>query len=227
MDKESKGPGRPRVTGITPPQRNTLKEIAEFASKKGYPPTIQELADVLGISHASAHEQVGQLVRKGYLRRETRKARGIAVVREPEDEVTDLVAVPIVGRVAAGQPILAEENIVGEVLVEARVASRSCCFALQIEGDSMIGADIRDGDLVVVRQQPVAENGDIVVALLDDEATVKRLYVEEERVELRPENAKYAAIRVGPEDNLRVLGKVVAIRRAGGCDDASSGSAEG
>ena len=215
MDKASKGPGRPRVTGITPPQRNTLKEIAEFASTKGYPPTIQELADLLGISHASAHEQVSQLVRKGYLRRETRKARGIAIVRKPEEDVADLVAVPIVGRVAAGQPILAVENIVGEVLVEARVASRGRCFALHIEGDSMVGADIHDGDLVVVRQQPIAENGDIVVALLEDEATVKRLYVEEDRVELRPENAKHQPIRVGPEDNLRVLGKVVAVRRPG------------
>ena len=223
MNKASKGPGRPRMTGITPPQRNTLKEIAEFASKKGYPPTIQELAEILGISHASAHEQVSQLVRKGYLRREARKARGIAVVREPEEDVADLVAVPIVGRVAAGQPILAVENIVGEVLVEERVASRGRCFALQIEGDSMIGAGIHDGDLVVVRQQPVAENGDIVVALLDDEATVKILYVEEERVELRSANAKYAAIRVGPEDNLSVLGKVVAARRSGA--SALSGSA--
>ena len=207
--------GRRPIQEITAPQRRTLQEIRLYTSRRGFPPTIKELADILGISHASAHGQVNQLVRKGYLKREPKKARGIAIVREPEDDVPDLVAVPIVGQVAAGQPILAEENIIGEVLVESRIAGSGRCFALEVKGDSMVKAGIRERDLVVVRQQPVAENGDIVVALLEDEATVKRLYIREEKIELRPENPKHRPIPVGPDDGLRILGKVVAVRRPG------------
>ncbi len=121
-----------------------------------------------------------------------------------------LRTVPIVGRVAAGPPILADENIIGEVLVDSRVARHGRCFALEVQGDSMIDADIDDGDLVVVRQQPLAESGDIVVALLGEEATVKRLYIRDETIELRPENTSHRPITVGPEDELRILGKVVA-----------------
>ncbi|RMD62636.1 MAG: transcriptional repressor LexA [Planctomycetota bacterium] len=207
------GPGRRPIVSITEHQRRTLREIRDFIARKGYPPTIQELAEILGITHASAHAQVNQLVRKGYLKREPRKARGLAVVREPEDEITDLVPVPILGRVAAGQPLFAEENIIGEVLAEGGTASRGRCFALVVDGDSMIKADIHEGDLVIVRQQPVAESGDIVVALLGEEATVKRLYIREEKIELRPENPKYPPIPIGPSEDLRILGKVVGVRR--------------
>ncbi|MBW2064426.1 MAG: transcriptional repressor LexA [Deltaproteobacteria bacterium] len=207
------GPGRRPIVSITDHQRRTLREIRDFIARKGYPPTIQELAEILGISHASTHAQVSQLVRKGYLRREPRKARGLAVVREPEDEITNLVRVPILGRVAAGRPLFAEENVIGEVLVEGRVASGGPCFALEVDGDSMVKAGIHEGNLVIVRQQPVAESGDIVVALLGEETTVKRLYIREEKIELRPENPKYQPISIGPDDDLRILGKVVATRR--------------
>jgi len=172
-----------------------------------------ELAESLGISQASAHEQVRQLERKGYLRREPFKARGLVVIKQPEDDVEDLVPVPIVGNVAAGTPLLAEENRVGEVLVEGRVARSGRCFALRVTGDSMAGAGIRDHDLVIVRQQPVAESGDIVVALLGDDATVKRLFIREHQIELRPENIKYKPMPIRAEDDLRIIGKVVAVRR--------------
>ena len=192
-----------------------MKEIRLFTNRRGFPPTMKELADILGISHASVHGQVNQLVRKGYLKREPRKARGIAIVREPENDIPDLVAVPIIGRVAAGQPILAAENIVGEIMVEGRITRLGRCFALEVTGDSMVDAGIREHDLVVVRQQAVAESGDIVVALLEDEATVKQLFIRDERIELRPENPKHRPIPVGPDDGLRILGKVVAVRRPG------------
>ncbi len=208
-------PGRPRVVEITDPQRRTLTAISRHVARFGYPPTLIELADTLGITHPSAHDQVNQLVRKGYLRREPNKARGLTVVQEPPLDTDELVPVPIIGRIAAGLPILAEENIEGEVLVDARTATRGRCFALHIVGDSMTGADIRDGDLVIVRQQPVAENGDIVAALLGDEATVKRLSIREEVIELRPENARYKPIPVRPEDEMRIIGKVVAVRKVG------------
>ena len=211
----SQSRGRPRVEEITGPQRRTLRELRRFTNQRGFPPTIQELADILGISSPSLRDQVKQLVRKGYVKRESRKARGLTVLREPTDEVLELLAVPIVGRVAAGQPVLAEENVIGEVLVDSRAVRSGRCFALEVEGESMIGAGIHDGDLVVVREQAVAESGDIVVALLDQEATVKRLFIREERIELRPENPAHRPLPIGPDDGLRILGKAVAISRSG------------
>jgi repressor LexA len=157
-------------------------------------------------------------VRKGYLKRDPGKARSLELLKEPESEVSDLVSVPIVGTIAAGHPILAVENIVGELLVEGRLVGRARCFALQVEGDSMVRADIRSGDYVVVRQQPVAENGDIVVALLGDDATVKRLRIADDRIELRPENPRHRPIVVGPDDEMRIQGKVIAVRRKSAAD---------
>lgn len=175
---------------------------------------MQELGAILGISHSSVQEQISHLIRKGYLRREPGKSRGITIVREPENNVAELVAVPIVGRVVAGPPLLAEENVVGEILVEASLLRRGRCFALEVQGDSMKGAGIRASDLLIVRQQPVAENGEIVVALLDGEATVKRLAVKSGEVELRPENPRYRPIVVrGGEHDFRIVGKVVGIWR--------------
>jgi repressor LexA len=216
IEMERKGRGRRPVEEITDTQINALKEIRRFTNHRGFPPTIKELADILGISHASAHGQVNQLVRKGYLKREARKARSLAIVREPEDTLSVMTAIPIVGRVAAGRPILAVENIVGEIMVEGRIARSGRCFALEVAGDSMVNAGIKERDLVVVREQPVAENGDIVVALLEDEATVKRLFIRDEKIELRPENPKHRPIPVGPDDGLRILGKVIAVRHRQG-----------
>ena len=156
---------------------------------------------------------------RGFVKREPGRARGLTLLREPADEVIQLTTVPIVGRVAAGEPILAEENVVGEVLVDRRAARSGRCFALEVQGDSMIDANICDKDLIVVREQPVAESGDIVVALLEDEATVKRLFIREERIELRPENQEHDPMPIGPDDGLRIVGKVVAVSRPGAGTD--------
>jgi len=193
-----------------------LNEIRAFASKFEYPPTIHELAAILGVSHSSVHEQISQLIRKGYLRREPGKSRGIVIVREPEDSVAEVVSVPIVGRVVAGPPLMAEENITGELLVDASLLRRGPCFALEVQGDSMKGAGIKVSDFLIVRQQPVAENGEIVVALVDGEATVKRLAVEGGQVELRPANPRYRPIPVTGENDFRIVGKVVGIWRRPG-----------
>lgn len=216
MDDIPKKRGRRPVADLTDTQRRVLREVRDFIIQRGFPPTAQELADILGVSPATAHEQVSQLVRKGFVRREPRKARGLAVLREPDDEPADLIAIPLLGTVPAGVPLLAEENILGEVMVERRLVASGRHFALRVSGDSMQGATIHDGDLVIVRQQPVAQSGDIVVAGLgDDEATVKRLSIREHEIELRPENPAFKPILIGPDDNLRILGKVVAVRRQG------------
>jgi len=215
MDDLPKKRGRRPVANLTDTQCRVLREVRDFIVQHGFPPTAQELADLLGIAAATAHEQVNQLVRKGFIGREPRKARGLTVLREPEEELVDLVSVPLLGAVPAGPLSLAEENLLGEVMVERRLVASGRHFALRVTGDSMQGAAICDGDLVIVRQQPVAQSGDIVVATIrSDEATVKRLSIREHEIELRPENPAFQPISVGPDDDLRILGKVVAVRRS-------------
>lgn len=208
-----KGPGRPAIEELTSSQQKTLEEIRQFIARRKLPPTMQELADLLGVTAASVHEQVTQLVRKGYLSREPRKARNLTILHGPAEEVAELIEIPIVGTVAAGHPILAEENVVGQVIIEGSFARRGRCFALRVVGDSMIRAGIKAGDLVIVRQQAMAEHGDIVVALLEGEATVKRLSICEEVVQLCPENPKYRPISIDPDQEFRILGKVLGVRR--------------
>ena len=215
MDDLPKKRGRRPVVDLTETQRRVLREVRDFIVGHRFPPTAQELAAILGVSSATAHSQVSQLVRKGFLRREPRKARGLAILREPDEEPADLVAVPLLGTVPAGPLSLAEENILGEVMVERRLVTSGRHFALRVTGDSMKNAAIRDGDLVIVRQQPVAQNGDIVVATVHgDDATVKRLSIREHQIELRPENTEFQPIPIGPDDDLRILGKVIAVQRA-------------
>lgn len=134
--------GRNREDDITPLQQETLDEICRYVSAKGYPPTVKEMSETFGISHASVHDRINQLVRKGYLKREEGKARGLTVTKHSQTNAVALVAVPIVGTVAAGHPIFAHENITGEVLVEASVVGSGKCFALYTQGDSMIDAGI-------------------------------------------------------------------------------------
>lgn len=201
--------GRSKTEKITPLQRETLEEICRYIDAKGYPPTVKELSVTFGISHSSVHERINQLVRKGYLKREGRKARGLTVVKRPKDMAADLVAVAVVRTVAAGEPVLAEGNIIGEVLIDAATVKSGEFFALHASGDSMTGAGISDGDLIIVRRQQLAENGDIVVAVLNGETTVKRLKLEDRRIELVPEHPGLTPVKVRPEDDLRILGKIV------------------
>jgi repressor LexA len=211
---KQRGP-KPKLE-ITPPQRRTLLEIEGYIRRHQFAPTIQELATVLEISPASAHEQVNQLVRKGYLKRAGNKSRGLAVLRKAQDKPPRLLPIPLVGTVAAGWPIPTDENLLGEVLVEEDLAKGDLCFALRVQGDSMKNAGIDDGGVVIVRRQPLAECGDIVVALVDGETTVKRLFFRDNIIELQPDSPvkKYRPIPIGPETDLRIVGKVVAVRGA-------------
>ena len=133
--------------------------------------------------------------------------------RRGEARHSDLVAVPIVGVIAAGHPILAVENIIGEMLVDAQLVRNTKCFALEVTGDSMLNAGIEDGDYVVVRQQQIAENGAIVVALLGEEATLKRLRIADGHIELLSENPQHRAMVVTATDELRIQGKVIGVSR--------------
>jgi repressor LexA len=213
MNRSERRRGRPPVEQITEGQTHALDELSAAIDRTGIALTMSELGAKLGISSASAHQLVMQLERKGYVRREPRKARSLRVVRRPFTAIARSVTVPIVGVVKAGPAMLAEENLLGEVSVAADLVGSQPCFALQINGDSMKGADILDGDIVIVRRQQLAENGEIVVALIDDEATVKRLEIEDGEIRLLPENRKYKPIEVDPDCDFRVLGKVISVSR--------------
>ena len=205
--------GRPPVKGITESQRKVLEEIRSFINRKGFPPTVKDLSGLIKISPASVHEHISKLAVKGYLRREAHKARSLEVLAIPPIPSTQLVAIPVVGTVPAGKLLLAEQNIEGEILVEKSLVRSGTYFALKVKGESMLGAGIRSGDYVVVRQQPVAESGEIIVARVNDEATVKRLYVHDDHIELRPENSTFRSIRVDPGEDVFIAGKVVAIHQ--------------
>jgi repressor LexA len=200
----------PSTGNLTSAQEGTLRAIATFMERRGIAPTVQELADILSIQPPSAHELLRRLEEKGYIQREPRKARTMTVVKEFTPRVRQMIGVPVLGKVAAGTPILAIENKVGEIMVDAMVA-RGNCFALEVSGDSMIDVDINGGDYVVVRQQKLAESGDIVVAMRGGEATVKRLFIADHRIELRPENKRLKPIVISPDDDFSILGKVVTV----------------
>ena len=209
VNQTTKRRGRKPVEGLSSTLEKTLEVIKDFIEREGMSPTVYELAEILGVSAPSVHAQIVRLEKKNYIQRTKGKTRSIEVL-EDSFLFARQVKLPVVGNVAAGAPILAVENIIGEIAVSSSDV-RGECFALKVEGDSMIDADINEGDFLVVRRQPIAENGDIVVALLENEATVKRLFIDGNRIELRPANLKYKPISIGPDDGLLIMGKVVAV----------------
>jgi repressor LexA len=213
MAAKRKRPGRPVIEQITDAQRQTLQAIRDFVVRHEYPPTMLELGRAMKITGPSAHQLVLQLERKGYVTRQPKQPRSLKVVRDIEHKPTMLVSVPIQGTVKAGVKVLAEENRIGEVMVESSLVGKTPCFALKVIGDSMINAGIHDGYLVIVRRQQVAESGEIVVAMLDGETNVKRLFFQDGRIELRSENKRYAPLVISPDADFRILGKVVAVRQ--------------
>jgi repressor LexA len=212
-----RGRGRPIVQTLTEPQKRLLQAIEAYVARHGMSPTMRELAEELGHGVASVFKQVQRLERNGYITRVAGKSRSLTVIRSSteEDPVIGLVSIPLVGTVVAGHPLMAQENVLGELLVDAASVRTGRHFALKVSGHSMIDAGINSGDVVIVRQQPLADHRDIVVALLNDEATVKRLHYRSGEISLLPENPQFQPIPVGPDDDLRIVGKVVAVRRVG------------
>lgn len=201
------------VQSITPRQRRILEFIERTVRERGYPPTVREIGEAVGLtSSSSVHSQLTNLERKGLLRKDPTKPR--AIVAEPDAPRPQGVVVPLLGRIAAGAPVMAAEHVEEYLTVPLGFADGGDHFALHVEGDSMIGAGILDGDVVVVRRQDDADDGDVVAALLpgpaEDEATVKRLRREKGRVMLVPENPA-----LGPFEMTdgRILGRVVAVLR--------------
>jgi repressor LexA len=215
-------PDRDEGDGLTARQRAILEAIRDSVERRGYPPSIREICDAAGLaSTSSVAHQLRALERKGYLRRDPNRPRavdvrradsaGTEVVTGPSGEaVPSPVFVPVVGRIAAGGPILAEQLIEDVFPLPRALVGEGTLFLLRVAGDSMIDAAISDGDWVVVRQQPTAENGEIVAAMIDGEATVKTWRRRDRHAWLLPHNPAYAPI---PADDATVLGRVVAVLR--------------
>ena len=189
-------------------QTAILEFIRSEIEQKGYPPSVREICSAVGLkSTSSVHAHLTQLEKKGRLRRDPTKPRAMEVLDGP---VSRGRSVPLVGRVTAGLPILATENIEDYLVLPQSLQGRGDLFALRVQGESMIEAGIEDGDIVVLRRQETAENGEIVVAMIDDEATLKRIYYEDGHVRLQPENAAMEPIYA---DEVVILGRLLALFR--------------
>ena len=200
------------TSGLTTRQQRILDFIARTVRERGYPPTVREIGEAVGLtSSSSVHAQLANLERRGLLHKDPTKPRAMAL----EAPRADGIAIPLLGRIAAGAPTLAAEHVEEYLTVPMGFAGQADHFALRVAGDSMVGAGILDGDVVVVRSQDEADDGDVVAVLLpgpaEDEATVKRLRRQRGKVTLVPENPALEPFEMDPEG--RVLGKVVAVLR--------------
>jgi repressor LexA len=212
--------GPPDETGLTPRQRRVLQVIRTSVDERGYPPSMREIGDAVGLtSSSSVAHQLRTLESKGFLRRDVNRPRAVEVlIPEPgqfddtgiDDAHPTAVFVPVVGRIAAGGPILADERVEEIFPLPRQLVGDGTLFLLEVRGESMVDAAICDGDYVVVRQQPNADNGDIVAALLDNEATVKTFQRRDGKVWLLPHNPAYDPI---DGTDATVLGKVVTVIR--------------
>ena len=192
-------------------QQRILDYIKSEIQAKGYPPSVREIANAVGLkSTSTVHGHLQRLEKRGLLHRDAMKPRAMEVVGDPNFVRNTSTAVPVVGRVTAGVPILAEENLEDYVAIPEVMLGDGEHFILLVRGDSMIDAGILDGDYIVVRKQADANNGVIVVAMIDDSAPVKRFYKENGRFRLQPENTTMEPIYA---DEVTVLGKVVSLYR--------------
>ncbi len=196
---------------LTAKQQRVYEYLTEFTRRNGYAPSVREICDDLELSSTSTvFGHLETLEKKGYIRRGTGKNRAIEILNDKELR-SNIVHIPLIGRVAAGVPILAEQNIEGYFSVNSDALPHSgILFMLKVKGDSMINIGIRNGDQVIVSSTPTAENGDVVVALIDNEATVKTFYKEKNRYRLQPENDSMEPILV---KECTILGKVVGLFR--------------
>jgi repressor LexA len=199
---------------LTDRQREVYDFLLSFWRERGYPPAIREVASHFGFrSTRAVVDHLNALERKGWIKRGRERSRAIEFPRAQPSRSFDVVELPVVGRIAAGEPILAVENVVEQVALDRSWVRGQSPFLLKVDGDSMRDAGILDGDYVLVSSQDSADDSDVVVALLEDEATVKRLRKSAGAVVLEPANPAYAPISVPADREFRVVGKVVGLYR--------------
>ena len=203
---------------LTTRQKSVYEFIESYILQKGYGPTVREIAEAVHLSSPSTvHVHLKTLEEKGYIVRDPLKSRSIALLGQHEQEEafgsagsSNTLSLPLVGNVAAGEPILAEHNVETTLQLPTEIVGDSASFILAVHGESMIEAGINDGDYVVVKEQQVARNGEIIVALIDDGATVKRFFKEKDHIRLQPENSTMDPIITR---DCAIVGKVVAVLR--------------
>jgi len=200
---------------LTKRQQEIFDFIKKYSAKYGYPPTVRDIGKAVGLASSSTvHAHLANLEKIGLLRRDPSKPRAIEMLDRVVEGAKSVVApkgLPLVGSVAAGQPILAEENIEDNISVPSEFGGDDGDFLLNVRGDSMVGAGILDGDIVVVQRQENATDGEIVVALVGEEATVKRFFREADHIRLQPENDAHEPIR---SKEVTVVGRVVGLLRS-------------
>jgi len=196
---------------LTERQREVLSFITSYVSKHAYPPTIREVADHFSISVKGAYDHLSALKKKGRLRYGDKRSRALEVVKTEAEEAEASLDVPVLGHVAAGRPILAEENWDGTIPVPRSMLRKGgSFFALRVRGDSMTGAGIMDGDLAIIEKKELAKDGEIVVAVVEEAVTLKRFFRESARVRLQAENPSYSPIYCR---DIRILGKLACLLR--------------
>ena len=199
---------------ITPKQQEILDFLKKEILMKGYPPAVREICEAVHLkSTSSVHSHLETLEKNGYIRRDPTKPRAIEIMDDSFNYLrteTEIASIPVIGTVAAGQPLLAVENITDYFPFPANLLPNKETFILRIKGDSMINMGILDGDYIIVEQTNTAQNGEVIVALVDDSATVKRFYAEDGHFRLQPENDFMEPIIV---DHVEILGKVIRLIR--------------
>ena len=212
--------------GLNKREKSILKFIAKQIEKEGYPPSVREIGKAVGLSStATVHGYLKRLEEKGYIRKENQKGRTLKLIKDENGENVakkkrkeakdfyasrEMVEVPVIGKITAGEPILAVENVTDTFPIPIDFVGNSDSIMLTVRGESMIEAGILSGDYILVRKQNTAENGEIVVALIEDEATVKTFYKEKDYIRLQPENSTMDPIIV---PNCEILGKVIGVFR--------------
>jgi repressor LexA len=200
---------------LTVRQKEVFNFLEDYLRRKGFPPTLREIASHFGLKGPKGPQKTLTILeRKGYLRRIPGGSRAIEILNFPPFHSNKIISIPIVGRVRAGEPILAIENIEGYINLDRSLVASENVFLLRVQGDSMIDAHIQDGDFALVKPQPNAENGEIVVALIDDEATIKKIFKKRDFIRLEPSNPNMEPIVVRKgEKKVTIVGKVVGIFR--------------
>ena len=197
---------------LTERQKEILSFIAEYIKNRSFPPTIREVAEYFSISVKGAHDHVTALRKKGQLKQEEKRPRTLELTHLFQDDDSELIEIPLLGTVAAGMPILAEENYDGTIKIpRLMVKNNKEYFALQVRGDSMINAGILDGDTAIIMKQNTVRSGEIVVAVVDEAATLKRFFRESTRVRLQSENPAWKPIY---SRDVKILGRLVNIIRS-------------
>ncbi|MEW6506587.1 MAG: transcriptional repressor LexA [Bacteroidota bacterium] len=205
-------------TNLTDRQQEILGFIQEYVELNNFPPTYREIGKKFKIvSTFGVKRHIDALVKKGYITSGNNLSRTLTLVvnNSPIKKETSIIEIPVVGRVAAGYPILAEENIEGNIVIDKNfLGNRIECFGLKVRGDSMINAGIMEDDLVIIQPQKEAVNGDIIVALLKDEATMKRFLLADGKIHLIPENDNYTTIIIDNNEEFSIIGKVIGVFRS-------------